>query len=236
MTTPTGAIPSGGGALVYVDDLEAPHLDDEDHHHLARVRRIRDGDPVIVSDGRGTWRPARMAGDRPEPDGDPVTETVPTPTLTIAFGLSKADKPEWVVQRLTEIGIDRIIPFTAARSVVRWDERRRDNAHRRLEKVAREASRQSRRAHLPTISPVTDFATVAALPGAARTDRDGAPPSLHHPTLLVGPEGGWDDQEARSPNPVVGLGPGVLRAETAALIAGGLIIALRGDLVRPVRR
>lgn len=226
-----GAIPSDGGPLVYVDDLDRPRLDGDDHHHLARVRRVRDGDPIIVGDGRGHWRPARMHGDSPQPTGEPTEAIRPEPELTIAFGLSKGHKPDWTVQKLTEIGIDRIVVFTAGRSIVRWDDDRRDAARIRFERIAREAARQSRRAHLPTIDPITDFAGAAAHPGACRADRQGGAPDLARPVVLIGPEGGWDPAEVASNLPVIGLGPGVLRAETAAIVAGGVLAALRSGLV-----
>lgn len=228
------AIPSDGGPLVYVDDLSAPRLDDTSQHHLARVRRVADGDPIVIGDGRGTWRRARMAGDQPEPDGAPITEPALEPELTIAFGLSKGDKPEWTIQKLTEIGIDRIIVFAAARSIVRWDDRRRTAAHERFRRIAREAGRQSRRATLPIIEPITDFATVAARPGAVLAERGGRPPTRDDTIVLIGPEGGWDPAERTADLPAVALASGVLRAETAAIVAGGLLTALRQPLVSPI--
>ena len=81
------------------------------------------------------------------------------------------------------------------------------------------------------VEPVTGFAEVAARPGAAMADRGGAPPSLARPLLLVGPEGGWDDGERAAGLPAVSLSPGVLRAETAAIVAGALLVALRAGCV-----
>ena len=228
-----GAIPADGGPLVFVDDLDAPRLATDDHHHLARVRRVRDGDPLILGDGRGAWRRARMAGDAPEPDGEVVAARRPSPPLAVGFALSKGDKPEWCVQKLTELGIDRIVAFTAARSVVRWDDRKAAAAHERRVKGARAAAAQSRAAHLPVVEPVTDFAAVAARPGACRADRGGAPPTLAHPLVLVGPEGGWDETERAAELPAVGLAGGVLRAELAAIAAGAVLAALRHGLVAP---
>lgn len=228
-------MPSEGGPLVYVDDLEAPRLADDDHHHLARVRRLRDGDAMVIGDGAGNWRRALFAGGEPEVTGEIVRHEPPVPSLTVGFALVKATKPELAVQKLTELGIDRIVPFVAARSVVRWDEQRADQNHRRLVKVSREAAMQSRRAHLAEVSPVASFEDAAALPGACLADRDGAPPSLSLPTILVGPEGGWDPQEVAVDLPLIGLGSGVLRSETAAILAGGLLAALRHGLVGDLR-
>lgn len=228
-----GAVPSGGGPLVYVDDLDVPQLTDEDHHHLARVRRLRAGDAVVLGDGRGRWRTARFAGTEPEPTGPIDHEPRPTPEVGVGFALVKGAKPELVVQKLTELGVERIVPFVADRSVVRWDAARAAAARERLAKVAWGAAAQSRRAWLPTVEPVADFDAVAARPGAARCDRDGEPPSSASSFLLVGPEGGWSPTERAVDLPVVRLAPGVLRAETAAIAAANLLVALRAGVVGP---
>lgn len=226
-------VPSGGGPLVFVADLSSPWLDDSDHHHLAKARRLRVGDPLILSDGAGSWCPARFAGHQPEPTGPTVRAAKSAPPIGVAFALVKGAKPDLVVQKLTELGVDRIQPFVAARSVVRWDASRSEGAHRRLERVAREAAMQSRRPWLATVHAVTTYALVAAEPGAARADRGGGPPTLATPLVLIGPEGGWDLAERGADLPVVGLGDGVLRAETAAIAAGTILAALRAGLVAP---
>jgi 16S rRNA (uracil1498-N3)-methyltransferase len=229
-------VPSAGGPFVLVEDLAAPALSDEDHHHLARSRRLRDGDSLVLGDGAGRWCPARFAGLHPEPLANPVTAPRPGPCVSVAFALVKGSKPELVVQKLTELGVDRIRPLVAARSVVRWDATRSASALLRLKRVAREASMQSRRPWLPEVGQAAPFAEVAAGPGACRADRDGAPPSLDHPLILTGPEGGWAPEEEASGLPVVSLGDGVLRAETAAIAAGVVFSTLRAGLVAPVRR
>ncbi len=90
---------------------------------------------------------------------------------------------------------------------------------------------QSRQCYLPDVSEPMPFADAAALPGACLAHRGGAPPALSRPTVLVGPEGGWDDRELAADLARVGLGAGVLRSETAAVAAGVLLTALRSDLV-----
>ncbi|HRW39607.1 MAG: 16S rRNA (uracil(1498)-N(3))-methyltransferase [Acidimicrobiales bacterium] len=231
---PDGAVPSDGGPLAFVDDLDRPVLADDDHHHLARVRRVRDGEALVLADGRGSWRPARMAGATPEPVGEVVVAAPPAPAIGVGFALVKGSKPELAVQKLTELGVDRIVPFAAARSVVRWDAAKAAAAQVRLAKVAREAAAQSRRPWLPEVAEVATFAVAAAEPGAALAERGGEPVGLHHPFVLVGPEGGWSDDE-RDGRPHVALGPGVLRAETAAIVAGALLVALRAGVVSPGR-
>ena len=93
---------------------------------------------------------------------------------------------------------------------------------------------QSRRCRLPTIGEVATFAEVAALPNAAAATRQGVPPTLDHPTLLIGPEGGFSDAERGQFTHEIGLGDLVLRAETAAIAAATLLAAMRSELVGPV--
>jgi 16S rRNA (uracil1498-N3)-methyltransferase len=216
---------------VLVADVAAPVLDDGALHHLARARRLRPGDAVTVSDGAGRWRPARFRGGAGlEPDGDVVVLDRPTPELTVAFALTKGDKPELVVQKLTELGIDRIVPFRAARSVVRWDDDRAARQQARLEAVARAACEQSHRCWAPVVEPVTDVADLAVR-GAVRLERGPVELTLARPVVAVGPEGGWTDEERAQLAASSGLGPHVLRAETAAITAGALLGAMRSGWV-----
>lgn len=219
-------------AHVFVADVADPVLDDDDRHHLERVLRLRAGEAVTVADGRGGWRAcAFAAGGTLEPVGEVEHRPAPSPTITVAFALTKGAKPETAVQKLTEVGADRIIPFAAGHSVARWEGERAGRHVARLRKVAREAAMQCRRAHLPVVEEVATFAEVAALAGACLADAGGAPPSLERPVVLVGPEGGWTDAERAAGLPAVALGPHVLRAETAAITAGALLAALRDGLV-----
>jgi len=225
------SVPWSGGPLVFVDDLESPRLSPDDHHHLSRVRRLRNGDPLVLADGRGSWRAALFADESPDGLGAAVVVPEPHPKVGVGFALVKGQKPELVVQKLTELGVDRIVPLVAERSVVRWDDTKADSARQRWERVAREAAMQSRRAWLPTVEPLRRFAEVVLEAGACRADDQGAQISLDSPLVLIGPEGGWSDGERNVDIPVVSLSDGVLRAETAAIVAGALLTALRAGLV-----
>jgi 16S rRNA (uracil1498-N3)-methyltransferase len=119
----------------------------------------------------------------------------------------------------------------AERSVVRWDQDKAVRNQVRLNSVARQAAMQSRRCWLPTVRPLATFTEVAALPGSVAADRDGEPPSLEHPTVLVGPEGGWSPAERERLPARVRLGDLVLRAETAAIVASATLSQLRAGLV-----
>lgn len=211
--------------FVFVEDLDDPVLGDGDHHHLARVRRVRPGAMVTVGDGAGRFRLARFDR-RCEPAGPVVSVPRPEPAVTVGFALTKSDKPEAAVQGLTEVGVDRIVPFVSARTVVRWDAARATRALDRLRVVAREAAMQAHRPWLPEVAPVATFAEVSALPGVALAHPDGPrtlPPGVI--ALLVGPEGGWSPDEEAAVGTRVGLGPHVLRATTAAVVAGATLVA-----------
>jgi len=219
-------------AHVFVGDLDAPALDSGDHHHLVRVLRLVPGSDVTACDGAGRWRPCRLTdGPGLETAGPPVCEPRPEPPITVAFALVKGERPELAVQKLTELGVDRIAPFVAGRSVVRWEPARADRQVERWRAIARQAAMQCRRTWLPEVAPVATFDSVAALPGAALADATGTRPTLDRPVVLIGPEGGWTPGERMSGLPVVRLGAHVLRAETAAITAGAVLTALRAGVL-----
>jgi len=215
-----------------VDSLDAPILESEDRHHFERVLRIRSGDTITICDGNGSWRSCRF-GSVIEPIGPIISAQKPQPALTIGFSIPKGDRPETTVQKLTELGVDRIVVLHAERTVVRWEGDRATRHLVRLRRIAREAAMQSRRPWLPEVSGPMEATKLAAEPGAALCEPGGAPPTLDHPVLLVGPEGGWSQREVRPEGGMVGLGPHILRVDTAALSAGVLLVALRSRTVTP---
>lgn len=221
-------IPDGrGGPHALVTDVEDPELSQADHHHLERVLRLAPGGALTVGDGAGWWRPCRF-GPRLEPTGPAVSAPAPEPALTVGFALVKGARPDLVVQKLTELGIDRIIAFRADRSVVRWDEAQAARAVERWRRVARASVMQCRRLWLPAIDELSDFDgldlanAVMAVPG-------GRPLAAGENAVLIGPEGGWTDRELSAEPPHVGLGPHVMRSETAAIAAGALLTAHRAN-------
>jgi len=100
------------------------------------------------------------------PDGPAVVDEYPATEVTVAFAPTKGDRPEWVAQKLTELGVDRIVPLRTSRSVVRWEEDRAAKSVERLRRVVREAASQCRRARLPEVTDVCRLDEVAAAAGA----------------------------------------------------------------------
>ena len=235
---------AAASAQVFVDDPAAPVLAEDDAHHLGRVLRLRAGEEVIASDGRGNWaRTAWREGaslervhDAPGAGGDGTVQVEPpvVPALTVAFAPVKGERPEWVVQKLTELGIDRIVPLHSERSVVRWSGARGKATVEKLRRVARQAAAQCRRVWLPEITDTVPFSELRDLGGDGEVvlaQLSGDRPSARQHVVAVGPEGGWSADELASGLPTVGFGLSVLRAETAAVTAGALLASLRTGTV-----
>ena len=219
------AILRRSSAHVIVDDVESPRLDDDAVHHVFRVLRVADGATITVTDGAGSWRRCRAAGTNVRPDGDVVFHPRRTPLITLGFAVPKMDRPEWIVQKLTEIGIDRMVLLHAERSVVRWAGERATKQFGKLERTAREAVQQSRQVWLPAVAGPVNASTF--LSGAVVAEPGGRPIGAADHTFAIGPEGGWTDGELERAADQVSTGTSVLRVETAALAVGVLAVALR---------
>lgn len=219
------------GPHVFVDDLDIPVLDDDDRHHLTKSLRLRSGDSFTISNGHGDWRPA-IFGDVIEPTGPIIHVPAPLNTLGIGIALTKAAKPELAVQKATEIGIDAVVVFEAQHSVARWNQDKRARNQQRLRRIAREAAMQSHRVRLPDVWVVQDLDEVQTTAPFAdspiyRADFGGEPVNSDHRFVLIGPEGGWSDEERTVLPNAVDLGSTVLRAETAALVVSTQLVRSR---------
>lgn len=220
-------------AQVLVDDVTAPSLAEADVHHLRRVLRLRDGEQVIACDGRGSWRRCAMAaGDVLEASGDVVVDPAPDVPVTVWLPAVKGDRTEWAVAKLTELGVDSIGLLECDRATVRLSAEVAARVLARWRRVSAEAVCQSRRTRLPTLLGPVGVAAAAGL-GAMRCDLDGELPATSTCSLMVGPEGGWGDEERAAGSASVTLGETVLRTETAAVVAGTLLVAAARRVAAP---
>jgi 16S rRNA (uracil1498-N3)-methyltransferase len=231
-------------AHVFVDDVaheDDRWIDGDDGHHLQRVRRLRTGEAVTVSDGHGAWRSCKIVevGERRlrlTATGPLVHEPALTPRVVVAFAPAKGDHGSAVVHQLVELGVDAVMPVTLRRSVARVDGRYADRARGRLTRVAREAAMQSRRARLPEVrdpEPLAALASHSGLIVARSGGRAAADVAATTPgpewLIVVGPEGGFDDEEgeALGKGTALAVGPHVLRSVTAPVAALAALVGFR---------
>jgi 16S rRNA (uracil1498-N3)-methyltransferase len=203
-------------------------LDGPEGHHAATVQRLRAGEELLLGDGRGGTATAVVTAVGRGSLEVSVTSRgyapPPAPRLTVAQGIPKGDRGELAVQAMTEVGVDAVVPWAAARSVARWKD---DRPLRRWRAVVREAAKQARR---PWVPDVSDAVTTAGLAGALLVLHEEAELALSAVelpagdlTLVVGPEGGITADElatlVAAGGVPVRLGPEVLRTSTAGVAA-----------------
>lgn len=221
-------------------------LTSDEARHLREVLRLKPGDEVYVFDGAGKEFRAIVSQARRESAElelhDEIHSARPESPLhlTLAVALLKGEKFDLVVQKGTELGVNRFIPLTTRYADIRLRDAA-DAAKRvaRWQRIALEAAKQCGRAVVPGIEDPLSFADVIRKNSCVLfSERDGQPLNTDSkPTnliALVGSEGGWSDEEldqARAANvPIVTLGGRVLRAETAAITVAVLFQHLYGDL------
>ena len=220
--------------------------------HAARVLRLRPGDEVCAMDGAGgRWR-AEIAGAA----GDEVTvrlvEALPSNEspvrVTVYQGVPKADKLDFIAQKLTELGAAALTPVRMSRCVTRLDEKDGRKRRERLERIAREAAKQCNRALPPRVDAPMDFKRalqamamhdLLLVPwedarGTRMKDVFAARPDAADIGIVIGPEGGMSPEEVAAMTQLgartVTLGPRILRTETAGVVAAALAIQLWGDI------
>lgn len=235
-------------------DGERAVLKGPEVRHARTVLRLDRGDPVVVFDGRGHEYEARITAiERGRMTLDLIT---PLPgcdesalPLAVAQGYLKDKKMDRLVRQLTELGVSRWVPFIARRSVALPDEKRRAARHQRWQKLSLEALKQCRRSRPMTIDPVMSFDQVLDLsPGYGEkwifyendtrqthwTRPVSSSPAADGILILIGPEGGFEPDEVTAAQNrgfrAMGLGPRILRAETAALAAAAIAQAVYGDM------
>jgi 16S rRNA (uracil1498-N3)-methyltransferase len=222
-------------------------VDGPEGHHAAVVQRLRIGERLVLTDGRGGTATAVVtAVGRGSLDVTLISQEYAqplAPRLVVVQGIAKGDRGELAVQAMTEAGVDEIVPWAASRSVVQWRGERGERAYARWVAVSREAAKQSRRAWLPSVAPAAATDAVGVrLAGAALglvLYEDAATrlstvdlPACGEVALVVGPEGGiaLDELarfEAAGAIPVR-LGETVLRTSTAGVAALAVLSARLG--------
>ncbi|MFE4669907.1 16S rRNA (uracil(1498)-N(3))-methyltransferase [Streptomyces sp. NPDC056716] len=223
-------------------------LDGPEGRHAVSVKRLRPGEDVILTDGAGRWADCTVLGTEGKDRlivllDSTAEEPAPEPRLTVVQALPKGDRGEVAVETMTEVGVDAIVPWAAARCVTQWKGERVARGLAKWRNTAREAGKQSRRVRFPEVTGLmsgkevaellatADFAAVlhesgdAGLAGAEL-------PAEGHIVLVVGPEGGVSPEElalfdaagARAYR----LGPTVLRTSTAGTAAAALLLGRTG--------
>ena len=234
-------------AVFLAEDLTAGQvrLTGAEGRHAAGAKRLRVGEQVELVDGRGTRaRCEVLEVARDEvllAVGEPTVEPAPSPRLVVVQALPKGDRGELAVELMTEVGVDVVVPWSAARCVVQWKGERGDKALRRWRSAAREAAKQSRRSWLPEVREAAGTTQVLGLlPEAVLVLHEDAEvplasvdlPAAGDIALVVGPEGGLTDEElaifrAAGATPVR-LGRTVLRTSTAGAAAAAVVSARTG--------
>ena len=226
-------------------------LDGSEGRHAATVRRVRVGEWVDLVDGAGLRAAAVVTAvgrDRLELHVEQRTqEPAPEPRIVVVQALVKGDRTELAAELLTEAGADEIVPWAAERCIVRWDAAKAAKGGQRLQSTADEAAKQARRARWPVVSPLAAtreveerVRSVSSKGGASYVLHESATttlaesslPSVGDVVLIVGPEGGISDAELAAFS-VAGavparLGPEVLRASTAGVVAVAAVAARLG--------
>jgi 16S rRNA (uracil1498-N3)-methyltransferase len=218
-------------------------VEGDEAHHAVAVRRIRVGEPLLLTDGRGTTVVGSVAetGKRRLSVAVDLTETVaePIPRITVVQALPKGDRGELAVEVLTEIGVSTIVPWAAARSVAVWRGERAQKGVARWRSTAREAAKQARRTWFPEVAELASTADVALLVAEAPVAvvlHEGADLPLGEVevaddgiVLVVGPEGGLAEEELAAFREVgasvVHLGTEVLRTSTAGVAAVAALLS-----------
>ncbi|MDT0201080.1 16S rRNA (uracil(1498)-N(3))-methyltransferase [Nocardioides sp. AE5] len=240
MSLPVHLVP----ALVGVAVGDVIEVTGDEAHHAVAVRRIRVGEQVVLTDGAGIAATGTVTGTGKRRLDVEVTAleeaALPTPQVTVVQALPKGDRGELAVEVLTEIGVQRIVPWAAERSVAVWRGERAAKSHAKWANTAREAAKQARRSWFPEVTELAGTAAVvemlAGVDTAVVLHEAATVPLVDVPlsasgtiALVVGPEGGISDKElelftAAGVTPVR-MGQEVMRTSTAGVAAVAALLS-----------
>ncbi len=225
-------------------------LPDDEAHHLIQVLRVRNGDQIECLDGNGSFcrtkieligKGSARVIPLSKPESNPKLLSLP---LRLEMAILKGDAMEWVIEKAVEIGVREFIPLETAHGVVQLDKKGPAAFRERWQKIADQTLKQCGRLDRMKVSNPIPFQDITKtkstrffLDEASRANTPSLIEALSHDpkklvldgvSIVVGPEGGWNDIErlfiSKNSIPSVSLGPWVLRPETAALFAASLIV------------
>lgn len=226
--------------VFYTDDIRRgiAIFTPEDARHATRVLRLKDGENITVVTGEQRFLAAFVPGEMPGARLlDPLPSTEAGVRVTLYQGLTKGERMDYTVQKCTEVGIHAIIPCMMQRCVARDG----DSKQARWQRIAREAARQAQRTKVPVVGNLLSFEEMCE--ALTRHDQALVPweeggqsltqvyTGAKDIALVIGPEGGITPEEIEQMQATpVTLGPRILRAETAGLVAAAGIFLLSGDM------
>ncbi|MGO0122665.1 16S rRNA (uracil(1498)-N(3))-methyltransferase [Desulfothermobacter acidiphilus] len=240
--------------FVAPEELNLPRVKllPEETHYLLGVRRLRAGDRLIVSDGAGRARSGvllSLRGGEAEVELGEYLALPPEPPVKVHLlqGVAKGEKMDLLVQKATELGVERITPLLTEYVVGRWNQQQACKKRDRWQKIAREAVRQCGRAWVPRVEEILPWSQalerllpteVKLMPWEGELKRSLraclAAGRETQVAIFIGPEGGFSPGEVKEACArgviTVTLGPRILRTETAGLVALALVLYSWGDL------
>lgn len=224
-------------------------LKEKESHHIRNVLRFKEGDEVFVFDGQGNQYRCRIDSLDKKSSLLSILEKLATPavsksSITLAHSVTKGERFDWVVEKATELGVKKIVPFLCERVNVKLNEESKAKKQARWLRLAQAASKQCGRNRLPEVSPVLkweelpdsfkeyDLVLLAyelesgtGLKSTLRQELAEKP--VQHILAVVGPEGGFSAREVeamiRAGARSVSLGENILRTETAAIAMTAMI-------------
>lgn len=229
-----GTLANSGVAHIIVDDLSNVMFAEEDKHHLVVVRRLRTGEKVTLGDGMGSWCGAEIVASvkarrdiqfEVEITSEIFTEKRFEPPIEIGFIVPSLDRASWAIQKMAELGVDKIYLLESERSSVRSDGLSLDGREfTKLRRVIREAAMQSKSPFLSELIPLMSLEDFRiAHPMCVLCTVGGNMPLQLGVPVIVGPEGGFSPSEEARFEQKVSLGRNVLRSETAAIAVASVL-------------
>ncbi len=227
-----------------------------DAHHLGHVLRMRPGERIRVAASDDRYYIARLESFSPEEVTARIEEEAAATELsceiTLYVGIPKGDRMETIIEKVTELGVSKIVPVMMQHTVVRLEEKKKESRRARWQAIAENAARQSKRSRIPEVAPVCSFAQaledaktleLGLMPyeGAAGTEGTKEAlrklPACASAGIFIGPEGGFSYEEAAAAAgqlQVISLGRRILRTDTAAIAAVALC-AMACEMASPER-